>query len=599
LAECPAHIALAAVTAVAWIGAGALVLAPLPRSGDRALDLLNRFGAGAVAFALVTFAVGWLGFLHPAAYVPVLAAAALVGAVELSRSLRSARVPRVGEWPRWQVALAALIALYVLADIALTCAPISSADALFYHAAAPELFEREHRIEEVPWSWQSYQPFTVELLVLDGFLLWDSVQGAFAPLLLGLGSAATVLVATHRLAGRNLALLATALYVAQPFALWLFTSTFVEPAAAFAVALATANLVRFVRGAGTEALVLAGVFTGATAGMKYVAAGAAVVLTLAAVALLRRRLSLRLVAAFGLPALVVAAPWYLKNLILTGDPVYPLLFGWENEEARVAAQDSFDNYGYGHSPVDLILLPVRLLADAEPFVRAEYITPLFLLFAPAALLAPQTRRAVATALAGVAAYVVLWFLGAQDSRYLLLAMPVLAVVAAVGIVALAEQGRLGRVVAVGGTISAFAVGGAVSAAYAGQFAQFLAGRQSESDLLREEVSYHESVEWLNANLPRDAVVALDHVFVLHVDRPALTWNADALPGSAGPVETREFVRRYGVTHALVFASNTTRKRQLAYAGARHIARITARPVISRTLGDKRPPETLDVYRIER
>jgi hypothetical protein len=599
LADCPAHIALAAVTAVAWVGAGTLVLAPLARSGDRALDLLNRFGAGAVAFALVTFAVGWLGLLYPAAYVPVLAGAALVGAVELWRSLRSAHFPRRGAWPPWQVALAALIALYVLADVALTCAPISSADALFYHATAPELFERGHRIEEVPWSWQSYQPFTVELLVLDGFILWDSVQGAFAPLLLGLGAAATVLVAAHRLAGRKIALLATALFVAQPFALWLFTSTFVEPAAAFTVALASANLVRFVRGAGIEALVLAGLFTGATAGMKYVAAGAAVVLTVAALVLLRRRLSLRLAAAFGLPALVVAAPWYVKNLILTGDPVYPILFGWENEEARVAARDSFDNYGYGHSPVDLLLLPVRLLADAEPFDRAEYITPLFLLFAPAALLATQARRAVVAALAGVAAFVVVWFLGVQDSRYLLLAMPVLAVVAAVGIVALAEQGRLGRLVAVGGTIAAFAVGGAVSVAYAGQFAPLLAGRQTEGDFLLEEVSYHESVAWLNANLPPDAVVALDHVFVLHVDRPALTWNADALPGSAGPRETREFVRRYGITHALVFATNTTRVRQLGYVGARRVARITARPVISRTLGDKGPPEALDVYEIGR
>ena len=47
------------------------MLAPAGRSGDRALDLLNRFGAGAVTFALLTFAAGWLHLLYAAAYIPV------------------------------------------------------------------------------------------------------------------------------------------------------------------------------------------------------------------------------------------------------------------------------------------------------------------------------------------------------------------------------------------------------------------------------------------------------------------------------------------------------------------------------------------------
>lgn len=62
--ECAAHVALAGLTALSWLGAGSLVLAPLRSSGDRALDALNRIGAGALAFALATFAAGWLGLLY-------------------------------------------------------------------------------------------------------------------------------------------------------------------------------------------------------------------------------------------------------------------------------------------------------------------------------------------------------------------------------------------------------------------------------------------------------------------------------------------------------------------------------------------------------
>jgi hypothetical protein len=592
-------VALAAATVLAWLGAGAAVLAPLGSTGDRAFDALNRLGAGAVAFSLLTFGVGWLGLLRRAGYMPLFVLAAAGGLVFLARSIPGARLPRFRTWPAWQLALAALIAVYVVADVLVTCAPISSADALYYHATIPELFAREGRIEEVPWMWQSYQPFTVELLVLDGFLLWDSVQGAFAPLLLGLGGGATVFVAAHRLAGRQIALLATALYLCQPFALWLFTSTFVEPAAAFTVALAVANLVRYVRGAGTEALVLAGLFTGATAGMKYIAAGAAAVLALGVLLVLWRRLSLRLVAAFGIPALAVALPWYVKNAILKADPGYPILFGWDNKEERAAAWETFNNFGHGHSPLDLFLLLGRLLGDAESFNRAEYITPLLILFAPVALLDPRARRGAGIALACVVAYLLVWFSSVQDARYLLPAMPVLAVLATFGLVAMSRQGRLGRTLAIVGSAAAFAVGGAVSVVYASRFIPYLVGAQSEDTFLRENVSYHDSVEWLNANLPPGSHVVVDHAFLLHIDADALTWTADALTSTAGPAETREFVRRYGVTHAIIFATNTVRKRQLSYVGARRIARLVARPISSRARHEVGAPQRMEVYEIPR
>ena len=165
--ECVAHVALAAATALAWLGVGSLVLAPLGRSGDRALDGLNRLGAGAVALALLTWTLGWFGLLYAELFVPLLAAGAVFGVLELRR-LRPFGLPRA--WPAWQLALLALIGLYVAIDLVVTCAPISSADALLHHAAAPELFEQRHRVIETPWAWNSYQPFTVEMLVLDGFL---------------------------------------------------------------------------------------------------------------------------------------------------------------------------------------------------------------------------------------------------------------------------------------------------------------------------------------------------------------------------------------------------------------------------------------------
>ena len=80
----------------------------------------------------------------------------------------------------------------------------------------------------MPANSSSYEPFTVQMLVLDGFLLWDSVQGAFTPFLLALVAVAAVAGAAERIAGRTVALLAAAVFAAQPLMLWEATSTFIE-----------------------------------------------------------------------------------------------------------------------------------------------------------------------------------------------------------------------------------------------------------------------------------------------------------------------------------------------------------------------------------
>src|SRR4029453_5426377 len=173
--------------------------------------------------------------------------AAVVGVTAVARALPPAQLPRLRTWARWERALLALIVLYIALDLFVTAAPISSPDALLYHAANPALFEQKHRIFEITSNSSSYEPFSVEMLVLDGFLLWDSVQGAFAPLLLAILAVAAVAGFTHRVAGRSAALLAAAIFFAQPFLVWEATSVFIESGLACAVALAIWNVSRFVR----------------------------------------------------------------------------------------------------------------------------------------------------------------------------------------------------------------------------------------------------------------------------------------------------------------------------------------------------------------
>jgi hypothetical protein len=586
LADCLAHIALGAITLLSWLGLGSIVLVRGPRVGDPILDLLNRFGVGALSFALLTFGAGWAGFLYRAAYLPVFAVTALIGTVSIGRWARAAPRPAVRRWPLWQLGLLALLGGYVAVDLLAVSAPVSSPDALLYHVADPALFAKAHRIFEIPWNSSSYEPFSVEMLVLDGMLLWNPTQGAIAPLLLALLALVAVIAFAHRVAGRSAALLAGAVFFAQAFMVWEATSAFIEPGIALAVALAGWNLIRFARHSERSGLILGGVFAGGAAGMKYLGLIAALTLAIVAAVALFRRLTLRVALSFALPAAALALPWYIKNAVLTGNPFYPHVFDGLNTTAARELSSAMHRFGYGRSPLDFLLLPARLLASAKPFDGGQYFSPLFVIFAPVAVLLYRRRRVVLTAFAGILLFVVAWFVTTQQARFLVPVMPAAAVLAALGILALAQQGRLGRLVAVAVTAGALAVGAGASTVYARQFVPVVFGTEPAQRFLREKVSNYNGVEWLNRNLGTHDRVATDLWALFYLRMPYVTFGTmgDLLPSDAGPAATRAFVARYRVTRIAILDGDSARRRQVGYLDARLIGRVSVRSVQSRTRG---------------
>jgi hypothetical protein len=585
VADALAHALLAAATVAAWLGLGSIVLGRWLVVGDALLDLLNRVGAGALGFALLTFGAGWGGILYRSAYLPVFTAASAVGVVTFARRARSAPRPRLRTWRPWELALLGLLVAYMALDLLSVSAPISSPDALLYHAADPELFAKAHRIFAVPWNSSSYEPFSVEMLVLDGFMLWNPVQGAFAPLLLALVALAAVMGFAYRIAGRGAALLAGAIFFAQPFMVWETTSVFIESGIALTVALAGWNAFRFVRCSERTALIVAGVFVGGAAGMKYLGLIAALTIAVVLAANLGGRVRARPALAFAIPALAVALPWYVKNTVLTGNPFYPHLFGGLNASAAGELTSTMQTFGDGHSALDFALLPASLLVDGKPFDGGQYLSPLFLLFAPLALFL-RVRAAVVLVWAGVLLYVVLWFVTSQQARFLVPLMPVLAVLGALGALALAREGRLGRLAVVASTSVALFVGLGASTVYAAQFAPVVLGHQSKQQFLREKVSNYQGIEWLNQRLGRRDRVATDIWGLFYLRMPYATFGTmgDLLPPDAGPDATRAFAHKYGITDVAILDGDAARRRQMRYLGAHLIGRVSVRSVQSRTRG---------------
>ena len=592
-----AHVALAGLTALGWFGLGSLLLARVRPTGDRVLDGLNRFGVGAVAFALLTFFAAVAGVLYSAVYVPGLVACAAAGTYRLFRTRIGAwHVP--GTWTRLELSLSALIGATVLLVVLAAGAPVTAFDSLHYHAAAPARFAEAHELLELEWGWSTYQPFTVEMLVTDGVLLWDSIQGAFAPLLLALGALAATFGMGSRVGGRALGLLAAAIFFVQPLMVFEASGTLIESGLAFAAALATWNLAVFVRSGDPAAVALAGLFAGAAAGMKYVglfvllAAGGALVL------FAWRRLNVRALALFAAPAALVALPWYVKNLVQTGNPLFPFVFGGVSEYAERWIDSGIHEHGHGRGPLDALALPFRLLAEGDDFDRGSWLSPLFVLFAPLSLLDERRRRPVALALAAVLVYVAAWFATSQQARFLLPLAPVLAVLAALGIVALTRCGRVGRLAAPVVAGAALVTGFAMSAAYTAQFVPVALRLQDRDEFLEAKSPYYDGVQWLNRELDADDVALLDFAAVLYMDDPYVVWTPVVLPIEAGAAETRRFARANRLTHAAILDVNLEARRpQLDVLGARRVATILVHAPVFGLRITRGQPERLHVYEL--
>ncbi|HEX6386223.1 MAG TPA: hypothetical protein VF177_16245, partial [Anaerolineae bacterium] len=148
-------------------------------------------------------------------------------------------------------------------------------------------------------------------------------------------------------------------------------------------------------------LILAGTLCGLAMGLKYTSFVAPLVL--AGMIAWQYRASLlgtvRPLLLFALPAALVASPWYIKNWVFTGNPIYPFVFGglfWD--EFRAAAYAG-SGTGLGFDPIALLRLPHDLTLALHDASQDGPTGPLFLIFLPWLLFYAFSRLSRETPLA--------------------------------------------------------------------------------------------------------------------------------------------------------------------------------------------------------
>ncbi len=550
-------------------------------------------GLGIGILAYFVWGIGLAGGLYRAVMYGLVGVTAVVCWRDLRQLISISELKKaLPRWPKSKLSLAllSLLLLCVALNFVGTLAPISSSDALAYHFAAPKIWLREHRITEIPSDWLTYQPLSVEMLFLLGMGLLNDILGALFHWLFGVLIAIALTISCKQHFEEADPLLAAAVFYVSGMVAWESTSGFIDLGLTLYCLLAVHALYHWLTNEEQSGwLVVSGLFAGLAAASKYTGAVFPVllfpVLALSALRRRRGREALRLIFLFCLPVALVVLPWYLKNMIQTGDPVFPFLTALRgSSEYRQVLSGVAGQYGFGKGWRDLLLVPFRLTFEGSAFDKGEFLGPLYLSFLPFSLFLLKQSRAVRAAWFLMLGYFLVWFGTEQISRFLLPVLPLTAVGCALGITVLTRSRIAPRFLTNAVVFAALGFGCLATILYNSQFIPVVLGTESREDLLVRKARFYSDIRWMNQNLPLNARILFGAREGYYLDREYVKGDLD-MP----PAELAQYLRQNRIDY--IFCVEDDCDRLLGSGLPLNVLRQKEEPVIeSRTLGKLRRTE---------
>lgn len=356
----------------AAFGLGKSILRMLPfEHTSVATQTVLAVAMGTGALSIVTLILGTAGVMTQGVWIAIVASLDAIGVWYVARwvsALRKdaigtrARDARAGTFAWLTLATAIFLGLGMLAATTppglLWPAEGFGYDVLEYHLGAPRDYFDAGRIEYLPHNVYSNFPFNVEMLYLLSMLLrGDPIHAVYTAKLVNLLLGVFAVLAIWRTGARVSAkagVAAAVLAGTTPFLVYLSGVAYVENGLLFftaAALLATTAICDGSKGILRRALA-AGLLAGFAAGCKYTALPmvAAPIVMFAAVEAIRGRMPRMTPILISLGVVVALAPWLVKNLAATGNPVFPLASKWLGYSDGVWSAEAEQRWIEGHRP---------------------------------------------------------------------------------------------------------------------------------------------------------------------------------------------------------------------------------------------------------
>jgi hypothetical protein len=559
------------------VGLGRLVLFNISLSGaSSGEDFIFGAGVGLGILSCAIFILGATQILYPSTVYLLLGISGIfsffgwrVRPVGLNRT-----APKKLKHTAVDVFIGSLLLISLLLGLLLVLTPAIGNDVLTYHLGAPKLYLQHHGFYLIPGNLCSNYPLNAEMLYIIGLLLGgDTVAKGihFGMALLTLMG--MVQFARHLVPGAIYISISLLVFYSIPSVFVNSHMAYVDLALTFYIFLSVYAFLNWFLRKQIQWLVICGVFTGFSAATKYSALLLPFMGCLGILYVSRRRenhnrQAFQFLGVYLFSVLVVGSPFYIKNWVLTGNPLYPFLYsilggaGWDMELSR--QYDLFLNsLGMGRGLLDYLLLPwnVSFHAKMNSPVFDGILGPLFILTLPFAIWIRNTPAALKIAMAYCGITFLFWIASVHQIRYLIPIFPLLSIM--VGYVLKYYRRKNVLLFSVLLTIVAGGLG------FNGYHifkdfqiispVQVFTGRESRNAFLDRMIPSHGMFQYINTHLPENA-----RIFFIYMKNPGYlcdrAYYSDSvmeshtmekiLSGATKPGQVYKHLKNRGSTHIL-------------------------------------------------
>jgi hypothetical protein len=419
-------------------------------------------------------------------------------------------------------ALGLCIFFFLGLEALLSTAPVTGSDAMHYHFTAPLL---EIGRPEQPIFWLAHSFFIGlghELIALGLVLGGDK----FALLLIFFGgflTAAALFQMARKWMPLEWALTAALTFLMTPMVFWQISTAGSPDIWMGFCAVLAALAVGQADGASTQRwLILASVYAGAGASIKYTGWILPAVILLCVLWVTRSLVWTALCSAAALAAGVFPL---LRNFLWTGDPFFPFLSHWMgriqvNEFGLEAIQADIHSHAFSTQPFDILYFLAAMTVRGADYGLGHYFGPVLLAFLPLVFFCNWRSRLVWVATTLCTSMLLANALTTQMARFLLPAYPLALALALFGA---AVASRVGGAVIRFGCVATLVLFGlfclASDTLYAKDFLPVAVGLESKAAFLNRMAPDYQAAAFVNSALAErtgKALIFFRHSYYLRV-----------------------------------------------------------------------------------